>query len=424
MTSASRNGTSRVALSRNRNFTLLWGSKLTSDGGFSAASIALPLLVLAVNGSAADAGFVLGTEATAQLAAGVPAGALADRWDRKSIMLGCEAVQAIAGASLLAAILLHALTIGQLIVVAAVFGTCAALFDPAEDAALPNVVPDEQVPKAVAMNAARTSLAHLAGTGAGGFLFAIGRIVPFAADTLSHTAAFSGLLFLRLPRRAAAAQPIGQLHREMRDGLRWVWQQRPIRVTALCAVVLNLFFSAFYIVIIVLAHRRGVPAGQIGLMAAMLGAGGVLGALLAPYLQTKLSPFTSIASVFWVLTALTPVALVIRNGYLMGALFLGMALLPPTANTTITSRQLLSTPDHLRGRLTGVVGLVTGVAGAVGPVLGGTLIQLISGSQAVVVCAAGMAAITVVVTASPTLRRFPRSQTEDDSRSAVAAIET
>ncbi len=422
MTSASADRTTRAALSRNRNFTLLWSSKLTSDCGFSAASIALPLLVLAVNGSAADTGFVLGTVATAQLAAGVPAGALADRWNRKLIMLGCEAAQAIAGASLLAAILLHALTIAQVVVVAAAFGVCAAMFDPAEDAALPTVVPDEQVPKAVAMNAARASLAHLSGTGAGGFLFAIGRVVPFAADMVSHAAAFTGLLFLRIPPREAAAQPPGQLHREMLEGLRWVWQQRTIRVTALCAVVLNLFFSAFYIVVIVLAHRRGVPAGQIGLMAAMLGAGGVVGALLAPYLQTKLSPFISIASVFWALTALTPVALVIRNGYLMGALFFGIALLPPTANTTITSRQLLNTPDHLRGRLTGVVGLAAGIAGAVGPMLGGTLTQLISGSQAVLVCAAGMAAITVVVTASPTLRRFPRHEPTESSEPPVAAL--
>ncbi len=424
MTSAPTDHGASTALSRNRNFALLWSSRLTSDCGFSAAEIALPLLVLAVNGSAAEAGVVLGTVATAQFAAGVPAGALADRWSRKRIMLGCEAAQAIAGASLVAAIVLHVLSIAQLVVVAAVFGVCAALFDPAEDAALPNVVPGEQVPQAVAMNSARASLAHLSGTGVGGFLFALGRVVPFAADMVSHAVAFCGLTFLRLPPREVRPQPIGQLHREMLDGLRWVWRQRLIRVTALCAVVLNLFFSAFYIVIIVLAHRRGIPAGQIGVMAAMLGAGGVAGALLAQYLHAKVSPYVSIVAVFWVLTVLAPIAVVIVNGYLMGALFFGMALLPPAANTTIISRQLLSTPDHLRGRLSGVIGLAAGIAAAAGPMLGGVLTDLIPGSQAVLVCTAGMAVITVVVTASPTLRRFPRSQTADDSQSPVAALKT
>jgi MFS family permease len=398
----------QIPLSRNRNFTLLWASMLTSDFGFSAAAIAIPLLVLTVNGSAADAGLVLGTVATAQLAAGLPAGALAGRWNRKYIMLGCEAAQAIAGASLVAAILMHVVSIPQLVVVAAVIGVSAALFGPAEDASLPNIVPDEQVQKAVAMNAARTSLAQLSGTGAGGFLFAVGRVVPFAADMVSHALAFFALTFVRLPPREVERQPISQLHRETLEGVRWVWQQRLIRVTTLCAVVLNLFFSAFYIIIIVLAHRRGIPAGQIGVMAAMLGAGGLVGALLAPALTQKISPFASIASVFWILTVLTPVAIFIRNGYVLGALLFAIALLPPTANTTIMARQLLLTPDNLRGRLSGALGLMAGGAAAVGPMLGGVLIAAVSGTEAVLVCAVGMAGVTVLVTASPTLRHFPR----------------
>jgi MFS family permease len=201
----------------------------------------------------------------------------------------------------------------------------------------------------------------------------------------------------------------------MLEGLRWVWQQRLIRVTTLCAVVLNLFFSAFYIIIIVLARHRGIPAGQIGIMAAMLGAGGLVGALLAPALTEKLSPFVSIASVFWILTLLTPAAIFIHNGYLLGALLFAMALLPPTANTTIMARQLVMTPDDLRGRLSGALGLMAGGAGAVGPMLGGVLIGLVSGNEAVLICAAGMAAITVLVTVSPTLRHFPRQSTGEDT---------
>jgi MFS family permease len=414
----------RTALSRNRNFALLWSSMLSSELGFSAAAIAIPLLVLTVNGSAADAGLVLGAVAAAQLAAGLPAGALADRWNRKHIMLGCEAAQAIAGASVVAAILLHVLGIPQLVAVAAVTGVCAALFEPAEDASLPNIVPEQQVQKAVATNVARTSLAQLAGTGAGGFLYAVGRVVPFAVDMVSHALAFCALTFLRLPPREIARQPISELHREMLEGLRWMWRQRLIRVTTLCAVVLNFFFTAFYIIVIVLARHRGIPAGQIGVMAAMLGAGGLAGALLAPSLAEKLSPFTSIASVFWLLTALTPVTAVLRNGYLMGALLFVMALLPPTANTTIMARQLLITPDHLRGRFSGALGLLAGASAAVGPVLGGVLIGLVPGSEAVLICAAGMAVITVLVTISPTMRHFPPMEPAADSEPPVDVLET
>jgi MFS family permease len=92
----------------------------------------------------------------------------------------------------------------------------------------------------------------------------------------------------------------------------------------------------------------------------------------------------------------------------LGLLFGIMALLPPTANTTIITRQLLLTPDDLRGRLSSVLGIATGVAAALGPVLGGLLVAALSGTNAVLVCAGGIAAIALVATLSPTLRSFPR----------------
>jgi MFS family permease len=406
-------------LTRNRNYRLLWGSQVLSELGSNASTIAFPLLVLALTGSAAASGLVLGTIAAAQLLAGLPAGALVDRWNRRRIMLGCEAAQALAAASLVVALWLGTASIPHLVVVAAVVGVCAALFEPAEDATLPNVVPEEQLGTAVAMNSARASIGHLAGTAAGGFLFALGRLVPFAVDVVTHAAALAGLVFLRVPPRDRAPDPDAHLGREIAAGLRWVWEHRHIRVTALCAVVLNLFFSAFYVVVIVLAQKRGVPSGQIGVMAAMLGAGGIIGALAAPYLHRSVSPYVSIAAVFWALTALTPLAVLAHNGYLMGALFFGMALLPPTANTTIMTQQLLLTPDELRGRLGAVIGLASGIAGAVGPVLGGLLMALLPGGPAVLVCAGGIAAVTALVTVSPTLRRFPRTTQVEESPAAV-----
>lgn len=404
-----------VALSRNRDYRLLWGGQALSEFGFNASTIAFPLLVLAATGSAAASGLVLGTIAAAQLVAGLPAGALADRWDRKKIMLGCEAAQAVAAASLVVALWSGRASLAHMVAVSAVFGISAALFEPAEDAALPNLVPHQQLSTAVAMNAARSHLGQLSGTAAGGFLLAVARFLPFAVDALTHTAAFVALSFLRLPPRQKHPEPVGHLGHQVAAGLRWVWRQRHIRVTALCAVVLNLFFSAFYLIVIVLTQSRGVPPGQIGVMVAMLGVGGVVGALVAPYIHRAVSPYASIAGVFWALTLLTPVAVVAESPVLMGALFFVMALLPPTANTTIMTQLLLATPDGLRGRLSAVIGLVTGVAAVAGPVLGGVLAQAVPAERAVLVCTAGILAGTLLVTGSRTLRAFPRAEVRTDT---------
>ncbi len=397
-----------TTLSRNRNYQLLWGSQALAEFGMNASTIAFPLLVLAVTGSPGASGLVLGTSAAAQLLAGLPAGALVDRWDRKKIMLSCEAVQAIAAATLAVALLWGFASLVHMVIVAAVIGVCGSLFVPAEDACLPNLMCAEHLPTAVAMNSARSHLGQLSGTAAGGFLFAIARFVPFAVDVLTHTIAFFLLLFLRMPPRKVRVEPAGHLGREMVVGFRWMWYHRPIRVIGLFAVVLNLFFAAYFIVIIVVAQGRGVPSGEIGIMAAMFGVGGILGALSAPYLQRMMSPYLSIIAVFWALTALTPLALLASNGYLMGVLFGGMAFLVPTANTTIDTYQLLLTPDEMRGRMSAVMGVTTGIAGVVGPALGGLLLEVISGSNTVLLCAAGIGAVTLFATISPTLRGFPR----------------
>jgi MFS family permease len=410
-------------LSRNRNFQLLWGSQVLSEFGLHVSTIAFPLLVLALTGSAAASGLVLSASAGAQLIAGLPTGALADRWNRRTIMLVCEAAQVVAAASLVAALVWGAATVVHMVLVAVVMGLCGALFEPAEDACLPTVVPADQVPTAVALNSARSFLADLAGTAAGGFLFAVSKAVPFAVDTVTHALAFVGLTFLRVPAREPRREPVRHLGREMAEGLRWVWRNRPVRVITLCAIGLNVFFTAYYIVIILLAKARDVPSGQIGIMAAMLGVGGFLGTLVAPYLYRKLRPSRSIIGVFWTLTVLTPLAVLIDNGYVMGALFAAMAFLTPTANTTIHTYQLLLTPDELRGRLSGVTGVTAAVAGAIGPALGGVLVEAVSHSGAVLLCAAGMGVVTVLTTMSPTLRGFPRHHSVEELALAEQALE-
>src|SRR5262249_42866334 len=153
---------------------------------------------------------------------------------------------------------------------------------------------------------------------------------------------------------------------------------------------------------------RGVPPGQIGVMAAMLGVGGLLGALAASRLTRLVSPYASIIAVFWGLAALTPVAAVLYSGYLLGVLFAPMAILPATANTTIITGALLLTRDELRGRLSSVLTLLSGSAAVLGPVLGGLLATAFTGGVAVLLCAAGAALTALAATLSPALRSFPR----------------
>ncbi len=87
----------------------------------------------------------------------------------------------------------------HLVAVAAVLGACRALFEPAEDAILPSLVPDEQLATAIAANNARSSVGQMGGTVLGGVLFGLTRWAPFLLDLVTHVVAFITLVFLRVP---------------------------------------------------------------------------------------------------------------------------------------------------------------------------------------------------------------------------------
>src|SRR5262249_17747944 len=153
--------------------------------------------------------------------------------------------------------LLDGATVVHLVAVAAVLGACRALFEPAEDAILPPLVPDEQLATAIAANSARPSIGQMTGTAPGGGFFRPTPRAPFLLDLVTHLVAFTTLVFLRAPVRQPTPAPLRRLGREITEGLRWLWQRREIRVTTACAVALNLLFAAYYLVVIILAQRQG-----------------------------------------------------------------------------------------------------------------------------------------------------------------------
>src|SRR5215212_3580115 len=86
---------SGVPLYRNRDFVFLQSGQLLSDVGRQVTQLAYPLLVLAMTGSPAKAGIVTFVRVLATTVVGLPAGVVADRWDRKRLMIGADAVRVV-----------------------------------------------------------------------------------------------------------------------------------------------------------------------------------------------------------------------------------------------------------------------------------------------------------------------------------------
>jgi predicted MFS family arabinose efflux permease len=189
----------RVPLRRNRDFLLLWVGEVISTLGSQISLVAFPRLVLATTHSAVKAGLVGFANRAPVLAFYLPAGLLVDRQDRRVTMITSSLVGAFALASVPVALALGDLSFAQIMIVAFLAGTRQVVYSVAEQGALPLVVAPNQISEAVARNQARLEAATLAGPPLGGVLFGVGRVLPFAFDSVSYLASALGAFLVRTP---------------------------------------------------------------------------------------------------------------------------------------------------------------------------------------------------------------------------------
>ena len=288
-----------VPLRRNRDFILLWSGQVVSTIGTRVSSLAYPLLVLALTHSPAKAGLVGFAQTLPFLIFYLPAGALVDRWNRKRIMLVADAGRAVALASIALALALDQLTLAQIAVVAFVEGSLFVFFQLSEGAALPHVVPKEQLPTALAQNQAREQGAELVGQPLGGLLFGIGRLVPFVFDAVTYAVSFVTLLFVRPTFQETRPPSQTRLRAEVAEGIAWLWQSPLLRAIVFLVGASNFAFAALTLVMIVRAEQLGASPSLIGAMFAFLGVGAIAGAMIAPWVQRRISAPVVVIGTLW-----------------------------------------------------------------------------------------------------------------------------
>ena len=188
--------------------------------------------MLAVTGSPAKAGIVEFASAAPILVLTLPAGALIDRWNRKRLMIVCDAIRAVAYASLVVAIVSGHVRFGHVVAVVVIDGCGFVFFGVAERTAVKYVVPDEQLQAALSRNQAREYAALLGGQPLGGLLYALGRAVPFLFDAVSYAVSVASLAFVRAQFQGARAAVRRRLLHEVREGIAWFWRQPFVRTTS------------------------------------------------------------------------------------------------------------------------------------------------------------------------------------------------
>jgi MFS family permease len=372
------------------------------------SGVAYPLLVLALTHSPAKAGIVGFAQTLPYMLFFLPAGALVDRWNRKRIMLVADAGRAIVLGSLPLVLAFGSLPFAQIVAVAFVEGALFVFFSLSETAALPQIVPREQLPTAVAQNQARVQGADLVGQPLGGALFGISRLLPFAADAVSYAVSFVSLLFVRPAFQEERSPTRTRLVADIAEGVAWLWRMPFLRTAIFLVAGSNFAFSAIFLAMIVRAKELGASSSEIGLMLAFSGAGALLGAMFAPWAQRRVHAKVVVIGSFWIWAAAALVLPLMHNAFALGAVWGFAGIFGPVFNVTLASYRYALVPDRLLARVGSAALVVAWGAAPLGTITAGFLLQSLGGVDTIVALAGVMVAVGVAAAASRSVRTAPR----------------
>jgi MFS family permease len=409
---------SRIPLRHNRDFVLLQLGQGLSTLGSTSTYVAYPLLVLALTHSPARAGVVGFANVLPYALFALLAGVVADRVDRKRLMIAMDLVRAAAMASIVAALAAGALTFWQVAAVAFVEGSAFVFFNIAEVGALRSVVPARQLPEAAAAEQSRYAAVTLAGPSLGGALFGLGRSLPFLADAISYAASILTLTWMRAPFQETRQSEPAPLRTQIREGISWLWANAYLRTSALIFAGQNFAFSGIYLVFVVIAKRHGLSSAAIGALIAVFGVASLAGALAAPRISKLLSMRAIMLGTQWLSAAIILCA-VAPGPYVLLACVLPIAFVSPSLNSVVVGYRTAITPDHLVGRVSSVARNLAQLAAPLGPLAAGVLLGAYSSRVTLLVLGVISLALAVWTTVSPSIRNAPSLSELDDLGAAT-----
>jgi MFS family permease len=371
--------TEGIAPSRlGRSFRWLLVSSIVTNIGDGIALAAGPLLVASQTRDPFLVSMALLSQQLPNLLFGIPAGAVADRFDRRWIIAGVNVARGAVLAVLAGMIVAGVVDIAVVLIALFVLGTAEIFADVASSSLPPRVVAREDLGIANARLLSGFLLSNqLLGPPIGAFLFSAGMALPFAANAACF--ALGAWLVTRVASDIAEAASerttrLGNLRTEMAEGVRWLIAHPPMRTLAVTIVAFNVTFGAAWAVLVLYASERlGMDAVGFGLLTTAIAVGGIVGTVSYGRLERRFSLADLMRAGLLIETG-THLVLALTTSATVALLTMVVfgvhAFVWGTTSTVVRQRAV---PDELLGRVTGVysVGVIGGMV--VGTPIGGLL---------------------------------------------------
>lgn len=279
---------SALAPFRHPIFLAMWGASLVSHFGGLIQNVGASWLMTSLAPSADMVALVQVASVLPIMLLSLPAGAAADLWDRRIVMLVAQAGMLVVSAALAALSWLGLVTPPILLGLTFLLGCGAALYGPAWQSSVREQVSQADLPAAVALNSAGFNLARAGGPALGGVLVAAaGAGAAFGVNAVTYLAVIGVLLTWRRPKPKPGLPPEG-LGAAMLAGLRYARLSASMRVVLVRAATFGLLAAALWALMPLVARDLlGGGAVTYGLLLAAFGAGAVGGAVISTRLRAR-----------------------------------------------------------------------------------------------------------------------------------------
>jgi MFS family permease len=356
--------TGRLSVLRNRNVSFYLSSRFLGTLAVQMQSVAVGWQVYSITHSLFDLGLIGLAQFAPFLLLILWAGHVADKYNRRNIVLICLATQLVCSLLLVAFTFSGSHVVWPVYGVLVLYGSARAFMMPAQQAVLRNLVPTREFSQAVALSSSNMQIAIIAGPVVGGLLYAFGPNVVYAVASTLLLLSVLLMLGTRSAPQAMNKAPVSWS--TLLEGLRFVWS-RPIVLGAISLDLFAVLFGGVTALLPAYAHDV-LHAGpsSLGLLRTMPGAGAAL---------------CSIALTFWPITrkvgawmfggvalfGLATVTMGVIHSFAVA--LVALFLLGVGDMVSVYIRHLLvqyETPDEIRGRVSAVNSVFIGASNELG----------------------------------------------------------
>ena len=361
-----------------RSFRWLLSSSWLSNVGDGMTLAAAPLLVASETRDPFLVALAVVLQRLPWPLFGLLAGVVADRLDRRLVIVRVQAVRSAVLGGLGVMILVDRVDVTVVLVAMFVLGTLETFADTTTTTLLPMIVEPRDLPIGNArLMAGMVTFNQLVGPPLGAALFATHRAVPFLAEGVCLLVAAGLARRMELPAHGVDKADRSHVRREIAEGFRWLWGNPAVRTLSITIVTFNVTYGAAWSVLVLYAIER-LRTGEVGfgLLSTAVAVGGLVGTFLYGALTRRFS-LGDLMRAGLLIETFTHLALALTTtpwlALLIMFVFGAHAFVWGTTSTSIRQRAV---PTALQGRVSSVylIGVQGGIV--VGSILGGLIAGL------------------------------------------------